>query len=163
MITIATPDDFKTIQQIAYQTWPETYGNIISEAQVNFMLDAFYAADTLLKNYNEKHHHFLIFWEDERALGFVSYEHHYQEHPVTRIHKLYVLPDTQGKGIGRQLLGAVLPLARENQSTRLSLNVNRFNKAKDFYLRYGFEIVKEEDIEIGFGYLMEDYVLEFQL
>ena len=163
MITVAGPNDFKTIQQIAHRTWPATYGSILSEAQLQYMLDAFYSDTTLLQNYTEKNHQFLIFREDAIALGFVSFEHQYEGNLATRIHKLYVLPNTQGQGIGRQLLDAVVPIAAANRSKLLSLNVNRFNKAKDFYLRYGFEIVKEEDIDIGEGYLMEDYVMEFPL
>ena len=42
----------------------------------------------------------------------------------------------------------------------LQLNVNRNNKAKEFYERQGFAVIKEEDIDIGNGYLMNDYVME---
>lgn len=159
-IIIATANDFKTIEQIARQTWPVAYGSFISAAQLNYMLDAFYSEETLLKNLTEKNHHFLLYKEDGEALGFASYEHHYKDELVTRIHKLYLLPDTQGKGIGRKLIDEIARLAKEAQMERLSLNVNRYNKAQYFYLNCGFEIVKEEDIEIGNGYLMEDYVME---
>jgi hypothetical protein len=54
-------------------------------------------------------------------------------------------------------------LAIENHSTALSLNVNRFYKACAFYHKKGSEIIKEVDIEIGHGYLMEDYVTEKRL
>jgi ribosomal protein S18 acetylase RimI-like enzyme len=43
------------------------------------------------------------------------------------------------------------------------LNVNRFNSAFDFYEKLGFEKVGEEDVELDFGYLMEDYILEKKL
>lgn len=162
-ITIATANDFNTIEKIARQTWPEAYGTFLSAAQLNYMLDAFYSEETLLKNLTEKNHHFLLYKEDGETLGFASYEHYYKDERVTRIHKLYLLPDTQGKGIGKQLIDEVVKLARENQMERLTLNVNRYNKAQYFYLKYGFEIVKEEDIEIGNGYLMEDYVMQFYL
>lgn len=64
-------------------------------------------------------------------------------------------------GAGKLLLEAVEAKAIENQSGAVSLNVNRFNKAQTFYekLKHGFEIVGEEDINIGLGYLMEDYKL----
>ena len=45
----------------------------------------------------------------------------------------------------------------------INLNVNRFNKAVDFYKNKGFQIVKEETIDIGKGYLMEDFVMELEL
>ena len=45
----------------------------------------------------------------------------------------------------------------------LLLNVNRHNKAISFYKKYGFDIIAEEDIDIGNGYYMNDYVMEKKL
>jgi len=60
-------------------------------------------------------------------------------------------------------LDSIVVLAKENHSETISLNVNRFNKAFAFYKKMGFEIVAEENIEIGNGYLMEDYKMEKKL
>ena len=84
----------------------------------------------------------------------------YKNKAVTRIHKIYILPESQGKGIGRLLIDEIQKLAQKNNSVLLSLNVNRFNKALSFYQKTGFEIVAEENIAIGNGYLMEDYKME---
>lgn len=165
MITIVetTPADYKIIQQLAYKIWPTTYGNILSREQLDFMLGAFYSIETIAKSVNSSGHVFLLVKENGKDLGFVSYEHHYKNKPETRIHKIYVLPETQGKGIGKMLLEKVEALAKEKQSKTLSLNVNRFNNALHFYTKNGFQITGEEDIEIGNGYLMEDYMMEKQL
>ena len=40
----------------------------------------------------------------------------------------------------------------------LDLNVNRHNKAKNFYEKMGFQVAYEEDIPIG-KYWMNDYVM----
>jgi hypothetical protein len=50
--------------------------------------------------------------------------------------------------------------ALEANNIKLSLNVNRFNKAKEFYEKQGFKVSFEEDVELDFGYLMEDYRME---
>jgi GNAT superfamily N-acetyltransferase len=73
---------------------------------------------------------------------------------------LYVLPEAQGKGIGKLLIEEVIVLAEEMHSKSINLNVNRFNKAHFFYSKMGFCILKEVDIELDFGYLMEDYIME---
>lgn len=159
-IAIASSNDYKTIQEIAHQTWPETYGEILSKEQLEFMLDAFYSIATLNDNVLSKGHHFLLAKEEDVVLGFASYEHNYQKNNKTRIHKIYVLPKTQGKGVGNILISHIEKLARENQSTALSLNVNRFNNAYTFYRKKGFVVIEEVNIEIGHGYLMEDYVME---
>jgi GNAT superfamily N-acetyltransferase len=159
-IVTATANDYKTIQEIAYQTWPATYGEILSKEQLDYMLNTFYSEAALNENVTHKGHHFLLVKEENEVLGFASYEHNYDQKQQTRIHKIYILPQTQGKGIGKFLIDAVENLATENNSLALSLNVNRFNKALTFYQKIGFEIVAQVDIELEHGYLMEDYVME---
>jgi len=156
----ATQDDFKTIQEIAQKTWPVAYAAILSEEQLKYMLDLFYSEEALRKNVLQDNHQFLLAVENDICLGFAGIEHNYKENNRTRIHKIYILPEAQGKGIGRLLIQEIERLANENRSSHLSLNVNRFNKALFFYQKLGFEIIKEEDIELDFGYLMEDYQME---
>jgi len=165
MITIipATSNDYQTIQNIAHLTWPVAYGEILSKAQLDYMLDAFYNEETLKDSVANKGHHFVLAKEGEETLGFASYEHHYNQKQQTKIHKIYILPQTQGKGIGKKLIDYVEEAAKENDSEILSLNVNRFNKALHFYQKIGFEIVEEVNIELEHGYLMEDYVMEKKL
>ena len=162
MITIseATVADFETIREIAHTTWPVTYGEILSKAQLDYMLEKMYSDATLIDNVANKGHHFILANEDAVCLGFASYEHRYLGRNITRIHKIYLLPEFQGKGMGKLLLDSVSALAKENQSEVISLNVNKFNKTVSFYKKMGFEVVAEEDLEIGNGYLMEDYKME---
>lgn len=82
-------------------------------------------------------------------------------HPEnTKIHKIYVLPNTQGKGIGKLLIDEVLKIAKQKKQSSLTLNVNRDNRAIQFYKHLDFKIVGEENIPIGNGFLMEDYIME---
>lgn len=165
MITIseATIKDIKVIREIAFKTWPVTYGEILSKAQIDYMLDLFYSEETLTDKLANIGHDFLVLKENEICHGFASCEHHYLNSNCTRLHKLYFLPEYQGKGMGKLMLDKIVALAKENRSDKLSLNVNRFNKAFAFYQNLGFQIVAEEDISIGQGYLMEDYIMEKQL
>ncbi len=107
-------------------------------------------------------HHYIMVKEGEEYLGFASYELNYH-YETTKIHKIYVLPDTQGKGIGRLMLTKIADIAKRNGNTVLSLNVNRYNKAVGFYEKTGFIKAGTEDINIGNGYLMEDYIMEMKL
>ncbi len=107
----------------------------------------------------ENGHHYFIYSENEIPLGFVSIEF-MEDQKSMKIHKLYVLPSQQGKGIGVKLFEKAIEMMKIEGYERLFLNVNRFNVALQFYLRMGMHIQKEENIDIGQGYLMEDYVME---
>ncbi|UUC47111.1 GNAT family N-acetyltransferase [Flavobacterium cerinum] len=155
---VTSPQQLEIIRSLAYTIWPDTYGAILSEQQLNYMLDKIYAIPSLQEQ-QQNGQHFVLVEEDGVYYGFASYQINYKE-GKTKLHKIYVLPQTQGKGIGKLLLGYIEQVVVENKNQSLLLNVNRFNKAIDFYTRQGFEVVGEENIDIGEGYLMEDYIME---
>ncbi|GAB2541878.1 GNAT family N-acetyltransferase [Spirosoma aerophilum] len=161
-ITEATEPDFPIIRDIAYQTWPSTFGEILSAEQIEYMLNMMYSMDALKAQVNEKNHVFLLAQDSDSGvyLGFISYEFDYNGQSKTKIHKIYLLPASQGKGVGRLLIDQVAGLASAHGNTTLSLNVNKFNKAIQFYERMGFSTVNTETIDIGNGFIMDDNVME---
>ena len=162
MITIldAGLNDIKTIQEITNITWPITYGEILSKEQLDYMLGLFYSEEALAKQIENKEQLFYLISDSESIIGFIGIEHNYKNEAITKIHKIYLLPETQGKGIGKKVFDEIQNMALENNSKTLLLNVNRFNTALGFYKKIGFEVAEEVNIEIGNGYLMEDYVME---
>lgn len=156
-VSIANSSDFKTIRKIAYTTWPDTYGAIVSKVQLEYMLEKFYSDATLTDNLIHNNHHFLLAKENETCIGFASYEPDYLGDKIVRLHKIYLLPEAQGKGVGKLLISEIEKIANQLNQIGISLNVNRFNKAFDFYTKIGFECIGVEDIELDFGYLMEDF------
>lgn len=162
MITVlpATATDFDTIRSIAHETWPIAYGEILSKAQLDYMLGAFYNDTALKESVSQKRHHFVLANEGNQTLGFASFEWNYDHQKQTKIHKIYILPSAQGKGVGKILIDYIATEARKQGSLTLCLNVNRFNKAITFYEKMGFSIISEVNIELEYGYLMEDYVME---
>lgn len=156
----ALPEDSGTIRDIAYRTWPVAYSSILSKEQLNYMLDLFYSMDSLLNQFNNLGHCFILVLENNIPAGFASFSVKSKDEPFTyRLHKLYVLPVHQGKGYGKILLNHIIEKVRSAKGRALELNVNRYNKAFDFYTRNGFVITREEDIDIGNGYFMNDYVM----
>ncbi|HTI10927.1 MAG TPA: GNAT family N-acetyltransferase [Puia sp.] len=156
-IRFAEPDDINTIGWLAQQTWPETYGHIITAEQMQYMLNLFYNPLSLRRQMLEEKQQFLMVEQDEEPIGFASWAP-MAEPGVYRLHKLYVLPGIQGKGMGKAMLNFIFEDIRGARALRL--NVNRYNKALQFYERMGFVIIGEEDIDIGNNYWMNDYILE---
>lgn len=162
IITEATEQALPIIQDIAYRTWPATFGEILSPAQIDYMLNMMYSLDSLTAQIRDKKHVFLLAQESESQayLGFISYEFDYKDQAKTKIHKIYLLPASQGKGVGRLLIDKVATLATERANASLSLNVNKYNKAIQFYERMAFSTIDSETIDIGEGFLMEDHIME---
>jgi len=153
--------DIDTIIDLACQIWPLTYGHLMPPEKLQYMLRLMYSADAL-RNQMEQGHMFLLATIDKEPVGFASFSTTKQE-SIYKLHKIYVRTDIQGKGIGKALLNAVIAGVRSFNATSLQLNVKRDNTAKDFYEKAGFTVTREEDIDIGNGYFMNDYVMEKQL
>ncbi|MEB2780137.1 GNAT family N-acetyltransferase [Algoriphagus sp. C2-6-M1] len=164
MVTIvpAQKRELIHVQSIAHRTWPDTFKNILNPEQIDYMLKWMYSLETLEQQASDEYHfHFAD--EDGEKLGFAGFELN-QEPGKTKIHKIYILPTAQGKGIGKKLINAIKEIALENEQTSLLLNVNKYNQgAIDFYEYLGFIKIKEEIIDIGNGYVMDDYVFELKL
>ncbi len=162
VITEATKSGLLIVQAIAHRTLPGTFGDILSPEQISYMLDMMYSLDALKRQVDEQNHIFLLARAEnfEKYFGFISYELTYKNEAITKIHKLYLLPESQGKGVGRLLIDHVTELARQHNNNRLALNVNKHNKAIQFYERMGFTVVDTETINIGNGFIMDDLIME---
>jgi diamine N-acetyltransferase len=159
-IRAATLNDIPIIQQIAADTWPTAYGEIISSAQISYMLEMMYSTSALAAQMTTRGHHFLLATLNSDAVGFASYELNAMPYRQCKLHKLYCLPQLQGSGVGAKLVAHVADAAIAASQHAIMLNVNKHNKALGFYQRLGFSVVDEEVIDIGQGYLMDDFVLE---
>ncbi|MGB0914770.1 MAG: GNAT family N-acetyltransferase [Crocinitomicaceae bacterium] len=155
-------EDIFIVNHLAKQIWPDTFKDILSTEQIDYMLDWMYNLNTLQEQVQTGHLYYLIKSEG-RPVGFMGLEPNYPDAGYLRMHKIYVLPEMQGKGIGRALLNHAIDLCFDLDLSTIHLNVNRFNKALDFYKKTGFKVVGEENIDVGKGYLMEDYILELPL
>ncbi len=145
---------------MAHDTWAEAYADILSPEQMAYMLDLFYQPTALTRQMTEQGHQFVIAYDGEEPIGFASYSPKSKEQPQTyRLHKIYIMPGQQCKGVGKVLLQYIINDIQPRGASILELNVNRHNKARFFYEKMGFSVSGEEDIDIGNGYFMNDYIM----
>lgn len=156
-------DELSKVQSIAQRTWPTTFANILSSEQIEYMLNWMYSLE-MLESQFEKGHIFLLAEENGEELGFAGFELNVAEGPKAKLHKIYLLPEAQGKGAGKALTLELADRARKSNQKSLLLNVNKYNqKAINFYHRIGFQEIYKEVIDIGNGYIMDDVVMELSL
>ncbi|RYG27172.1 MAG: GNAT family N-acetyltransferase [Chitinophagaceae bacterium] len=148
--------DADAVSEIAFSTWPDTYGKILSANQLAYMLDKFCTPDAMLANMQQGQR-FLGCFASGKLIGFAAFE--LKDPKTAHLNKLYVLPEAQGLKAGSKLIKNVIASCIADGAEQITLNVNRFNHARHFYEKLGFETVSEVDIEIGQGYLMEDFVM----
>jgi len=114
-----------------------------------------------LQKQMEEGSQFIIVYDGHEAVGFASFQE--TEAGIFKLHKIYVLPSQQGKGTGKFLLDHIISEIKSKNAKALQLQVNRYNKARNFYEKLGFIVLYEADFDIGSGYFMNDYVMEKKL
>lgn len=161
-IVPASLENIKSIQAIAHATWPATYAAIISTAQINYMLQLMYSENALQQQMADGHQFFLAEL-NSTPIGFASVSIEKKDEPIFKLQKLYVLPSSQNTGAGKTLLLQAIQYARKNNGTQLILQVNKYNKAINFYEHNGFSILCEHIVELDHGFIMDDFIMGIQL
>jgi GNAT superfamily N-acetyltransferase len=160
IITRAGLSDRAFIRSVSERTWPSTYGHIISQEQIDFMLDWMYSDASLEKQMNTGCEFYIASKQNDNGdldpVGFCSVS---PEDGAHKLNKLYVLPVAQGTGAGKALLNKAIEVAKAAGSTSLFLQVNKQNTAYTFYLKKGFIKELEFKFDIGNGFYMDDYVM----
>ena len=145
MFTIkkATTNDIQLINEMAQIVFPATYREILSKEQLDYMMDWMYSPKNLRKQMEEEGHIYYIAYKDGEAAGYVSIQPE-GEH-LFHLQKIYVLPLFQGCRLGKALFEQAVKAIKEIHPgpCEMHLNVNRNNKALQFYQHLGMEKVAE--------------------
>jgi len=153
----ATLEDIPTIQEIAEEAWRPTYGPILTEEQTLYMIPMMYASEVLIPQIGL----FSVLEVDGVAIGYCAFEK--QTDTEGKLHKLYLRPSLKQKGAGTFIIDQISQQARNLGLQSIYLNVNKLNSAVDFYLKKGFIKESEMVLDIGNGYVMDDYVMRLML
>lgn len=152
--------DIELIRTLCAAIWPATYAPILAKDQLDYMMEWMYSPASLQRQMEEGCR-FLLLFDKDKPVGYASYQQVQQHH--YKLHKLYVLPEIQGKGAGRYFLSYLQEHIKAQQGQSIELQVNRQNKARYFYEAMGYHIREEVDIAVGNGYYMNDYIMVVQL
>ena len=151
--------DIDRLCALAAEIWRRHYANIISFAQIEYMLKQRYNPQVLGEELQRND----VWWDqllvNDRMTGFASCFLTGNAGEM-KLDKLYVHYDHQRKGYGGMLLDRVLGIARAYGCTTLMLAVNKHNRnAIAAYNKYGFRIAESVVKDIGGGFVMDDYIM----
>ncbi|MEG0760257.1 Ribosomal protein S18 acetylase RimI [Chryseobacterium piscicola] len=160
----ATEKNIPLIQDLAKRSWENAYADILSQEQMHFMLNTMYSEAEISEHLkNPNYHYYLVFDEVLNLFdGFLGYENHY-ENQTTKLHRIYLVPESKGKGLGKKTLEFLNKKVKESGDSRIILNVNKYNSAQKFYQSQGYKIYDEGVFDIGNGYVMDDFLMEILL
>lgn len=151
--------DFETIAALARTIWFAHYTSIISKEQIEYMLGGRFTAANLARYLGAPDRWMHVLRVDGEVVGYSS-------HALTttpremKLEQLYLLPALHGRGLGKLMMEHIETHARELGCDTLMLQVNKRNTtAASVYFHSGFKVREEIVIDIGNGYVMDDYIL----
>lgn len=153
---VVSGEDIATVAQLAAEIWPPHFGPIIGLEQVTYMLAKMQSVPAIREQIADGADYYLLLHESQLA-GYMGFE---VGAGRLLLSKLYLAPEFRGRGLGRQALEFVESCAIHACCTALELRVNRNNTmALLAYKKWGFTITASQCLDIGAGYVMDDYCM----
>ena len=151
-------DMIKETSDFASEVFIDYYIPLIGEKQARYMADLFLSQDAVSKLIDEGAV-FRLVKDEGQIIGFCEYK---KEEERLFLSKLYARKDHRHHGIGRFMFEDVKNYAVQNGLNRIYLTVNKGNTPSyEIYLHLGFKVVDSVVNDIGQGYVMDDYIMEY--
>lgn len=166
-IPVRSPEQLAVVAALAREIWYEYYVSLIGRAQVDYMVAKFQNEEAMAGQIREGYEYFLVqrealaTGEPAAYIGYCAIQE--QSGGRMFLSKLYLHHAVRGSGTGRRCMEFIEGLARERGSSLLWLTVNKGNPAVQAYQRLGFRIVADLVMDIGGGFVMDDFRMEKQL
>ena len=160
----AVYEDAEGIAYVHVNSWRTTYKGVVSDDYLNGL-----TTETRKKNWQKNFHTInscVFVAEDEHGeiVGFASggpeQTHHHKYYRTGEVYAIYLLESYQRKGIGKQLIKAILDHLDDLGLEQLLIWALKDNSYRLFYEQIGgsiietttIEIDKKRYIEIGYGW-----------
>jgi diamine N-acetyltransferase len=158
---VQTAEQLAAVATLAQVIWREHYVPLIGAAQVEYMLAESWNPRAMREQMQRGDEYFSISRGSE-LLGYLAVRAEVVERSLF-ISKLYLQRASRGAGLGRRALQFIESLARARELQLLWLTVNQRNPAVQVYERCGFAITASVRIDIGNGFVLDDFRMEKHL
>lgn len=149
------------LARLASNIWHEYWTELLTDDQINYMVENFQSIDALKKQIDEEHYTYYFITENDKNIGYfgISNKDNYMF-----LSKLYLLKDYRHKGIGHTAFEKVKELTKTENISTIRLTVNKYNTHTiNAYKKWGLEITDAVVTDIGAGFVMDDYIMEYYL
>ncbi len=155
---VDSPETEALARKIAEEAWPSTYAGIIPPAQIPYMIERMYSPEAIRED-TAKGAPFFIVEADGTPAGVCSFDIGRRDGDGTaELHKIYLLRQYRGRGIGHRLLDEICDRLRAAGAGAVRLRVNKANaRAQKAYRAAGFAKSASLCTDIGGGFVMDDF------
>lgn len=133
----------KEIRRVAMDSWLDTYTGLLSRETIREVVDNWYDTHELHDQVEDAV--FFVAEKDSEIVGFI----HASKDRKSHLHRLYLLPDYQRKGLGTELYHRMKEELESYGAEKIELEVLAGNeKGLGFYRDKGFKEKAEREVEL---------------
>ena len=159
---VKTKKQIETTARLAKEIWNEHYINIISEEQIDYMVQKFQSAEVIQDQIKKQNYEYYNFVENGKSVGYFGFVE--QENGVMFLSKIYLLKSERGKGFSRQAFEFMKEEAKKRGLSKIWLTVNKGNKHSiEIYKKFGMYIERTQVADIGEDFVMDDFVFAYDI
>ena len=156
-----TDEQIRQIADLARIIWNEHFTPIIGKDQVDYMVEKFQSYPALKKQLDDGYEYYQIFNSGEFC-GYTGI--HPGEDGRLFLSKLYIRKDHRGRHLATRVFDFLTDLCRERGYSAVWLTCNKHNNnSLGIYRHLGFQTIDTQEADIGGGFIMDDYIMEYQI
>lgn len=157
---VDTDEQIQELAALASTIWHEHFTPIIGIGQVEYMLDKFQSAQALQSQLLSGYEYYQLYDHNE----FCGYCGIHQEDTKLFLSKLYIRKECRGRHLATNAFHFLKNLSEQRGLSCIWLTCNKYNEnTLSVYRHFGFDIVDTQEADIGNGYIMDDYIMEYKL
>ena len=157
-VKVSTPGDIATLAELAGSIWHEYFVRIISEEQIDYMVEKFQSAGAIAAQLQGGYEYYFIRTGGTNA-GYFGIKP--GDDGRLFLSKLYLSREHRGKGLSTAAFKYMENLCRDRGLKAIWLTVNRHNDhTVSVYRHRGFRVTEEKVADIGRGFVMDDFIME---
>ena len=160
LIKVENEDIFE-LAQLASSIWHEYWVKILSFAQIEYMIEKFQSENAIRNQIKHENYTYFFIKAEGETIGYVGVS---LKADYLFLSKFYIKHTFRHCGYGTQVFEMIKDFAYKNRRDRIRLTVNKYNtNTITAYLSWGFEMIDSVETEIGEGFIMDDYIMEYHL
>lgn len=141
--------------------WHEFFPGVISVAQIDYMVEKFQSDRALRGQITEQKYEYYFIECDSSRCGYLGIR---PDADRLFLSKLYLKKEYRGRGIARQAFDFIRQVTAERKLSAVYLTVNKHNTHSiEVYKHIGFCIIDTQVADIGAGFVMDDYIMQWTI
>lgn len=160
---VRTAMDIALLARLANEVWHEFFRTILSEAQIIYMVERFQSIPAITAQLQTQGYtyYLLTIKDGTLPIGYMGIK---PEAERMFLSKLYILKPWRGKGYASAAFAFLRARCEEAGLPAVYLTVNKQNtNSIAIYQKKGFVIIDTAVTDIGGGFVMDDYIMEWSL